>query len=248
MTNWENVRSSRLYSRSAVYLRFGGLLDRVGGIIPRHAVWTTLVPLLQKYIMPKNGLIIASPSGHQPPAYVLLQPEPLWGSGCHCPKLYIPAGLRGSRCKFLSQKAAAVAAERPSGDLRPGIVLRESNATFEALGEVGGIAPLTRLAASHNGVFPAEDVSRYLKGSDGVPAHGTRDMPVWGNVFKTMQSPNDTAMINIRVNVLNTSSLSRPGRDEGDICYRRTNSKDGQGGAATHSRHGLLVVVNTADS
>jgi mono/diheme cytochrome c family protein len=61
---------------------------------------------------------------------------------------------------------------------------------------------LTRLAARHNGVFPSEDVSRYIKGIDAVTAHGTRDMPVWGDVFKSMQSPNDTAMIDIRVNVI----------------------------------------------
>ncbi|HUB35068.1 MAG TPA: cytochrome c [Bryobacteraceae bacterium] len=61
---------------------------------------------------------------------------------------------------------------------------------------------LTLLAAHHNGVFPAEHVSRYISGADVVPAHGTRDMPVWGDVFKTMQSSGDTAMVDIRVNVL----------------------------------------------
>ena len=61
---------------------------------------------------------------------------------------------------------------------------------------------LTRLAASHKGVFPSESVARYIKGIDAVPAHGTRDMPVWGTVLRNLQSPGDTAMVEIRVNVL----------------------------------------------
>lgn len=61
---------------------------------------------------------------------------------------------------------------------------------------------LTRLAANHKGVFPEDSVKSYIKGTDAVSAHGTRDMPVWGVVFKNFQSPNDTAMIDIRVNVL----------------------------------------------
>lgn len=63
-------------------------------------------------------------------------------------------------------------------------------------------ADLTRVAANNRGVLPAERVSRYIKGIDAVAAHGTRDMPVWGDVFKRFQSPNDTAMIDIRVNAL----------------------------------------------
>jgi mono/diheme cytochrome c family protein len=63
-------------------------------------------------------------------------------------------------------------------------------------------ADLTMLASRNKGVFPTDNVSSYIKGSDQVAAHGSRDMPVWGSVFKSMQSPNDTAMIDIRVNVL----------------------------------------------
>ena len=63
-------------------------------------------------------------------------------------------------------------------------------------------ADLTALSAHNKGVYPAEDVVRYIKGVDQVAAHGTRDMPVWGSIFKSMQSPDDTAMIDIRVNVL----------------------------------------------
>ncbi len=61
---------------------------------------------------------------------------------------------------------------------------------------------LTRLAVNHKGAFPEDAVKSYIKGADAVAAHGTRDMPVWGAIFKNMGSPNDTTMIDIRVNVL----------------------------------------------
>jgi len=61
---------------------------------------------------------------------------------------------------------------------------------------------LTSLAAKNRGVFPTASVRRYIKGVDAPPAHGSRDMPVWGDVFKVFQSPTDTAMIDIRVNAL----------------------------------------------
>jgi len=46
-------------------------------------------------------------------------------------------------------------------------------------------ADLTQLAAhAKDGKFPAVHVARYIEGLDEVQAHGTRDMPIWGDVFK----------------------------------------------------------------
>jgi mono/diheme cytochrome c family protein len=47
-------------------------------------------------------------------------------------------------------------------------------------------ADLTQLSARNGGKFPDAHVSRYIGGDDTVLAHGTRDMPIWGNVFKSM--------------------------------------------------------------
>jgi mono/diheme cytochrome c family protein len=38
---------------------------------------------------------------------------------------------------------------------------------------------LTRLAASHGGTFPRDEVIAVITGARDVPAHGTPDMPVW---------------------------------------------------------------------
>ncbi len=43
---------------------------------------------------------------------------------------------------------------------------------------------LTKLSATNSGHFPDARVRRIVDGRD-VESHGTRDMPVWGDVFKT---------------------------------------------------------------
>jgi len=46
------------------------------------------------------------------------------------------------------------------------------------------VPDLTRLAHRHGGVFPVDDVRRIIDGRSVHVAHGTRDMPVWGNRFR----------------------------------------------------------------
>ena len=43
---------------------------------------------------------------------------------------------------------------------------------------------LTLLARRNGGVFPEKQIFAAIEGSAGVQAHGTREMPVWGNVFE----------------------------------------------------------------
>jgi len=45
-------------------------------------------------------------------------------------------------------------------------------------------ADLTRLAANNGGVFPAGAVAKAIDGRGTTRAHGTPDMPAWGEVFK----------------------------------------------------------------
>lgn len=57
-------------------------------------------------------------------------------------------------------------------------------------------ADLTKISARNNGTFPGVRVRRYIEGSDEIAAHGTRDMPMWGTLFRKMGS-SDAAELRI---------------------------------------------------
>ncbi len=60
-------------------------------------------------------------------------------------------------------------------------------------------ADLTQLAAHEkDGKFPGIRVSRYIQGIDTVQSHGSRDMPIWGDVFRS-SNPLDSATPALRV-------------------------------------------------
>lgn len=44
-------------------------------------------------------------------------------------------------------------------------------------------ADLTQIRAEHEGSFPVDSIYAYIDGRADVQAHGTRAMPVWGNVW-----------------------------------------------------------------
>jgi hypothetical protein len=43
---------------------------------------------------------------------------------------------------------------------------------------------LRRIAARNGGVFPSAQLEAWIDGRDPIASHGTRDMPVWGRVFR----------------------------------------------------------------
>jgi mono/diheme cytochrome c family protein len=47
-------------------------------------------------------------------------------------------------------------------------------------------ADLTKIAERNAGTFPEVRVKRYIEGVDEVPAHGSRDMPIWGGLFSSL--------------------------------------------------------------
>jgi mono/diheme cytochrome c family protein len=47
---------------------------------------------------------------------------------------------------------------------------------------------LTVLARNNNGVFPANAIYEIIYGSKTVPAHGTREMPIWGERFNPLMN------------------------------------------------------------
>jgi mono/diheme cytochrome c family protein len=59
-------------------------------------------------------------------------------------------------------------------------------------------ADLTRIAERNGGVFPDERVFRTISGLDIPPAHGTREMPVWGDLFLGEALENSVSMEDAR--------------------------------------------------
>jgi len=55
---------------------------------------------------------------------------------------------------------------------------------MDAAGQLRRVPPdLTTFATRNGGVFPSERVRQVIDGT-GIAAHGDREMPVWGDVFK----------------------------------------------------------------
>ena len=57
---------------------------------------------------------------------------------------------------------------------------------------------LTTLNTSNKGKFPELRVYNVIDGDPAVPAHGTRDMPMWGTVFRSM-SASDQMEVKLRL-------------------------------------------------
>jgi len=55
-------------------------------------------------------------------------------------------------------------------------------------------ADLTTLAKRHGGEFPYDDVSDVLMFGPGVLAHGSSDMPTWGQIFLYRDNFNQTVV------------------------------------------------------
>src|SRR5579864_6827266 len=56
-------------------------------------------------------------------------------------------------------------------------------------------ADLTQLARKNGGSYPELHVMNFIKGDDIVASHGSRDMPVWGNIFSQMSSNRDLVQV-----------------------------------------------------
>lgn len=66
----------------------------------------------------------------------------------------------------------------------------------------GGSGPdLTTLAKRNKGQFPAAMVKEIIRGEARVPAHGAKDMPTWGLVFRYVGSGSDLE-VEFRINNL----------------------------------------------
>jgi mono/diheme cytochrome c family protein len=59
---------------------------------------------------------------------------------------------------------------------------------------------LTQLSKKSGGKFPDLRVATIIQGDSVIAAHGSRDMPMWGDVFRSIQR--DDAIVKLRVHNL----------------------------------------------
>ena len=58
---------------------------------------------------------------------------------------------------------------------------------------------LTQLAAANGGTFPESHVIQTIKGDSLTSGHGSKDMPVWGPIFRAMGTTSDgVAQLRVR--------------------------------------------------
>jgi mono/diheme cytochrome c family protein len=60
---------------------------------------------------------------------------------------------------------------------------------------------LTQLAKKNGGKFPTAHIYQVIRGDASLAAHGSKDMPVWGPVFRAL-SGHDEAKVQLRINNL----------------------------------------------
>jgi mono/diheme cytochrome c family protein len=62
------------------------------------------------------------------------------------------------------------------------------------------VAPpdLTTLAKRNNGVFPRDHVYGTITGQVPIAAHGSKDMPVWGTLFRSIDSADSFTMMRLK--------------------------------------------------
>ncbi|MCX6586513.1 MAG: c-type cytochrome [Acidobacteria bacterium] len=68
---------------------------------------------------------------------------------------------------------------------------------------------LTQLSANHRGAFPTEKITEILDRSPGTAAHGSKDMPIWGDAFRATGESAALAQLRIHNIVTYLRSLQR---------------------------------------
>ena len=58
-------------------------------------------------------------------------------------------------------------------------------------------ADLTTIKRRNGGKFPTERVRQTIVGEKGVPAHGSREMPVWGPIFHQVERDRDWGYVRL---------------------------------------------------
>jgi mono/diheme cytochrome c family protein len=70
---------------------------------------------------------------------------------------------------------------------------------------------LTTIARRNGGHFPSEELQRFVAGDERlVTAHGSREMPVWGPIFQSLEPHDRLTRIRIENVVMFIGSMQKP--------------------------------------
>jgi len=101
------------------------------------------------------------------------------GMSFHCPAQTTPNAARGIN------PAAGREIFREYCSVCHGVNGRGNGPAAEALRTAP--SDLTKLSARNGGRFPASEVVSAIHNTRVIPAHGTPDMPMWGDVFRNVR-------------------------------------------------------------
>ena len=68
---------------------------------------------------------------------------------------------------------------------------------------------LTRISERNGGRFPAERVKNYISGESDIFAHGSREMPIWGPIFRQVDRDYELGEIRLRNVTIYLESLQK---------------------------------------
>lgn len=60
------------------------------------------------------------------------------------------------------------------------------------------VADLTTISQRNGGIFPGERVRAIVAGEQSVKAHGTREMPVWGPIFREGEKKQERGKVRLQ--------------------------------------------------
>lgn len=73
------------------------------------------------------------------------------------------------------------------------------------------VTDLTQLSKKNGGTFPAERVQKAIDGREEVLAHGSREMPIWGQVFVDSSGNEENTKVKIQHLVAYLESIQEQG-------------------------------------
>jgi mono/diheme cytochrome c family protein len=99
---------------------------------------------------------------------------------------------------------------------------------------------LTQISAKNGGKFPDLQVQHIINGeADGPAAHGSKEMPMWGNLFRHMGPNQDLGAIRV-YNLMNTSKRSRENKVSSQKSEDRSQIKGTRSQLNTAARAPIL--------